>query len=156
MAMNPAGFEVKTVENIDEYLDELFSQGPDGLPSFYDFLSEMRGIPREFFTRDQYLMLALNSEMSYYTMFVNSAFAKQKQTAEQTEQKAAYIASLETASLEELVAHANKLKSELERAQEADKAGHAGAAEAFAMYSEQLPLVEAAIMKAGQELSASA
>jgi hypothetical protein len=103
--------DVPRVKDANDYLFEMLgtSHFPD-CPSFFEFLEQYRGISRGSFSDDQLKLLALNTEMMMYNLFVRTV----QQQKEHDKSEAQHQADLRKMSLEDLKARAGMLQAQSE------------------------------------------
>jgi hypothetical protein len=110
MAINPDLPEVQKVHNIEGYLQETLGTAHfQGVPSFLEFLESKRGIPADYFSEENLRLMALNSEMVMYNLYLRQIQAN----IGQAQSREAHAAELSKMSLEDLKVRAGMMSSEL-------------------------------------------
>jgi len=117
VAINPHNSdEVPAIADIASYREIMFAhQYVDGAPSFYDYLENMRKIPRSHFSDQAWDILSLNSEMMAYNMMLRGIVERRMHEQKQRQAETGQAEQLAHASVEDLMASRVYVQSQLER-----------------------------------------
>jgi len=115
VAIDPSLIRIPRIADMALYLTELYDVSfLEGAPTFYEFLEEVRGIPRDHFSPLAWELISLQNEMVAYNMLVRSVAEAAQYKAQSQRQSAEKTQTLAGLGLDDLLATRNLLAGDLD------------------------------------------
>jgi hypothetical protein len=115
VATDPTTPRVPRITDIAQYQQEMFGTPHlEGAPSFYDYLENLRNIPRTTFSPLAWEVLTLNTEMMMHSMLVQSIKMRRDYEQKLAAQQAAAQAEAAGMSLDDLMATKTAMQMQMD------------------------------------------